>query len=71
VGEVDFERRLWVSPGVKMKSGKSHTVPLSDAAIELLDRQATVATGDAIFPRTRRVAAELRHLRLSAGPRRD
>ena len=50
MGEVDFERRLWVSPGVKMKSGKSHTVPLSDAAIELLDRQATVATGDAIFP---------------------
>ena len=48
--EIDGEKKLWVIPAARMKSGKSHTVPLSDEALEILDRQATVATGDAIFP---------------------
>jgi integrase len=33
-----------------MKAGKPHTVPLSSLAIAVLGRQATVRTGDAVFP---------------------
>jgi integrase len=34
--EVDFERRVWTIPAHRMKSHREHTVPLSDAACELL-----------------------------------
>jgi integrase len=44
------DRKLWMIPGARMKSGKGHTVPLSDAAIEILERQRDVCTGDSIFP---------------------
>jgi integrase len=33
-----------------MKSGREHVVPLSALAIAALERQASVRTGDAIFP---------------------
>jgi integrase len=33
-----------------MKSAKQHVVPLSTAALAVLDRQQRVRTGDAIFP---------------------
>jgi integrase len=49
-GEVDLDRRLWAIPSSRMKSGKAHVVPLSSAAIEVLERQATVRSGDAVFP---------------------
>jgi integrase len=48
--EVDLDRKLWVVPASRMKSGREHRVPLSQAALEILDRQMTVRTGDAIFP---------------------
>ncbi|MEO6928774.1 MAG: integrase arm-type DNA-binding domain-containing protein [Casimicrobiaceae bacterium] len=35
-GEVDTERALWTVPGVRMKAGKEHTVPLSARALALL-----------------------------------
>src|SRR5699024_315123 len=34
--EIDLESRLWVIPEERMKAGREHRVPLSDAAIELL-----------------------------------
>jgi integrase len=36
--EVDLERRTWVIPSARMKMGRQHTVPLSDAAVEILVR---------------------------------
>lgn len=35
-GEVDFEARVWVVPGARMKMGQMHRVPLSDAALAVL-----------------------------------
>ena len=34
--EVDLEARLWTVPASRMKAGKEHRVPLSDAALALL-----------------------------------
>ncbi len=34
--EIDFDERLWIVPGSRMKAGKEHRVPLSDAAMAIL-----------------------------------
>ena len=49
-GEIDPVKGLWVRPGLRMKSGRAHTVPLSPAALEVLETQARVRTGDMVFP---------------------
>jgi integrase len=35
-GEIDLDAKLWTVPGSRMKSGKTHRVPLSAAAIAIL-----------------------------------
>ena len=40
-GEIDLERREWRVPGERMKAGREHRVPLTDAALDVL-RQARV-----------------------------
>ncbi|WP_245306290.1 tyrosine-type recombinase/integrase [Roseovarius aestuariivivens] len=35
-GEVDLDVRLWTIPAARMKAGKEHRVPLTDAAMTLL-----------------------------------
>lgn len=35
-GEIDLTNRIWVVPATRMKAGKEHRVPLSDAAVKLL-----------------------------------
>lgn len=37
--EIDLERRLWTIPGARMKAAKEHVVPLSDAAVSVLQVQ--------------------------------
>jgi integrase len=39
--EVDTKSALWTIPGERMKAGKRHRVPLSDAALECLGTPAT------------------------------
>ncbi|MFD2313906.1 tyrosine-type recombinase/integrase [Halomonas organivorans] len=34
--EIDLESRVWTIPAERMKAGKEHRVPLSDAAVDLL-----------------------------------
>ena len=46
--EIDMGAALWSIPGERMKAGKAHVVPLSDAALELL--RALPRTGELIFP---------------------
>jgi len=46
--EIDFKGRVWVIPAERMKAGREHRVPLSDAALALL--QALPRTGDRVFP---------------------
>lgn len=35
-GEIDFDARVWTIPGQRMKAGATHEVPLSDAAMAIL-----------------------------------
>ena len=53
--EIDMEARTWIVPGKRMKAGKEHVVPLSDAAMAILSRAASIRkTNDAvIFPGTK------------------
>jgi integrase len=48
--EVDLHKKLWTVPAARMKGGKAHIVPLSSVALAVLERQARVRTGDAVFP---------------------
>jgi integrase len=41
--DIDRAKRLWTIPELS-KTGKVHSVPLSDAAIEVLDKAVTIAT---------------------------
>lgn len=41
-GEIDLSRKLWTVPAGRMKAGAEHSVPLSDAAVALL--QSTIPT---------------------------
>ena len=34
--EVDIEKRLWTLPAARAKNNRQHSVPLSDAALNLL-----------------------------------
>ena len=49
--EVDSEAREWRIPGERMKGGREHRVPLSDAALAVLERARGVEDGSGlIFP---------------------
>lgn len=52
--EIDLEARTWTVPASRLKTGKKnpfpHVVPLSDQAIELIDRLAADRVGDCLFP---------------------
>jgi integrase len=50
-GEIDIASRLWTIPGTRMKAGKEHRVPLSDAAMAILEKMNEYRTpGDYVFP---------------------
>jgi len=37
--EIDFENKLWIVPASRMKAGREHRVPLSEPALQILERQ--------------------------------
>lgn len=43
--EIDLAARLWSIPGNRMKTRKPHVVPLSDAAVDLLERRCALTGG--------------------------
>jgi integrase len=43
-GEVDLERAVWTVPGQRMKAGRLHRVPLSAAAVAVLERVRPLAS---------------------------
>jgi integrase len=47
--EIDLDKRLWTVPAARMKSDREHIVPLSQCALEVLERRdrVRVRTGDA------------------------
>jgi len=48
--EIDLSERLWVVPAERMKAGKEHRVPLSDATLAILEGIQKSRQGDHIFP---------------------
>lgn len=51
--EIDLKKRLWTVPAAKMKAGKAHVVPLSDAALSILRTVQAARRGrndDLVFP---------------------
>lgn len=51
--EIDLESRTWTIPAARMKARKEHRVPLSDAAIEVLNCLPRIAGRPHLFPSTR------------------
>lgn len=49
-GEIDLEAAMWVVPAARMKAGREHRVPLSDAAVTLLEAQPQGGKNDLVFP---------------------
>jgi integrase len=48
--EIDLERKLWVIPPGRMKMAQEHRVPLSQAAIELLNALPRMEDTELVFP---------------------
>ena len=49
--EVDLESATWTVPAERMKAGREHRVPLSDAALDVLERARPLSGGEGlIFP---------------------
>lgn len=48
--EIDLNAKTWNIPGSRMKSGRSHRVPMSDATIKLLNESPKFKGTDLIFP---------------------
>jgi len=49
-GEVDFDAKVWTIPASRIKAGKEHRVPLSPAALSILERMKNSGSGNHIFP---------------------
>lgn len=48
--EVDLAAGLWTIPGVRMKAGRTHRVPLVPRAVEILERMSQIRVSDYVFP---------------------
>jgi integrase len=48
--EINLAERLWIVPAQRMKAGKEHRVPLSDATIAILEERAARRQSDFVFP---------------------
>ncbi len=48
--EVDFNEKVWVVPGARMKAGREHRVPLSTAALAILEKMKKFRESDFVFP---------------------
>ncbi|MCA1970693.1 MAG: tyrosine-type recombinase/integrase [Rhizobium sp.] len=51
--EFDFKNKIWTVPAVRMKTGKTHRVPLSKAVVALLDRMKAQSINEYVFPSVR------------------
>jgi integrase len=47
--EIDLDQKIWTIPGTRMKAGKEHRVPLSDAALEMLKTFAETTDSNFVF----------------------
>lgn len=66
--EIDLQDKVWTVPPSRMKAGNEHRVPLSPAAIALLEALPRMAGTDLVFPAPR--GGQLSDMTLSAVLRR-
>lgn len=50
--EIDLEKRLWTLPSSRAKNGKQHTVPITDAMLEVLRKTPRFFNSDYVFTTT-------------------
>lgn len=62
--EINFETKTWTIPGSRMKAGREHKVPLSDAAIAVLTSLHEEVGNSFVFPGSR--ATGLSNMSMSA-----
>jgi integrase len=48
--EIDLANKIWTVPEGRMKGGRKHRVPLSDAAIAIVEEMRTVRQNEYLFP---------------------
>ena len=64
--EIDLGTREWRIPGSRMKSGREHRVPLSDAALEVLERaRALKDNSGLVFPSVLKLGRPLSDMTLT------
>lgn len=69
-GEFDLESRLWTIPAARMKGGRTHRIPLTDRALEILELVKHMRRDDGlVFPGTKS-GAPLSDMTLAAVLRR-
>jgi integrase len=51
--EIDLTAKVWTIPAVRMKGRREHRVPLSDAAVDVLEHMAARRENAFVFPGTR------------------
>ncbi len=73
--EIDMAAKVWTIPAERMKAGKEHRVPLSDAALALLETLPRMAGTELVFPGTQGqplsdmiLAAVMRRMKVDAVP---
>lgn len=73
--EIDFETGIWTIPAERMKAKKEHRVPLSESAIEILNKHPHYEGSDLIFTAPRggklsdmTLTAVLRRMKVDAVP---
>jgi integrase len=52
--EFDLEQKVWLVPATRTKQRREHRVPLSEAAVEIVQAMALVRMSDLVFPSARR-----------------
>jgi integrase len=48
--EIDLSKATWTIPANRMKGGREHRVPLSDAAVAIIEAMKAIPHGDFVFP---------------------
>lgn len=66
--EIDLAAKVWIIPPERMKAGREHRVPLTDAALKLLEDVPRVSNCELIFPNAK--AGQLSDMTLTAAIRR-
>jgi integrase len=54
--DVDLETKIWTVPAYRSKNGQAHTIPLSDAAISIIDGLPHVGRAGFVFTTNERTA---------------